>query len=93
MQIRSAKLLCLVVVLFPFLLNAQNFVYVNNQSGASNTISSFSVDTGGVLTSLGTVSTGGTGATVACAGIDRITVNAASQHSATLPERPLSVRR
>jgi 6-phosphogluconolactonase (cycloisomerase 2 family) len=61
------KLLCLLVLLFPFVLNAQNFIYINNETGTSNTISSFSVDTGGVLTSLGSVSTGGTGGTVACA--------------------------
>jgi uncharacterized repeat protein (TIGR01451 family) len=72
------KLLCLLVLLFPFVLNAQNFIYINNETGTSNTISSFSVDTGGVLTSLGSVSTGGTGGTVACAAIDRITVNGTS---------------
>ena len=75
---RFAVLLCLLAWLCPFALHAQNFVYVNNQSGVSNSIASFSVDAGGALTSLGTVSTGGTGATVACAGIDRITVNRAS---------------
>jgi len=73
-----AALLCLLALLCPFALRAQNFAYVNNQSGVSNSITSFSVDTGGVATSLGTVSTGGTGAPVACAGIDRITVNLAS---------------
>lgn len=36
------------------------------------------MDTGGVATSIGTVNTGGTGATVACSGIDRITTNLAS---------------
>jgi 6-phosphogluconolactonase (cycloisomerase 2 family) len=75
---RFAALLCLLAWLCPFALHAQNFAYVNNQSGVSNSIASFSVDAGGVLASLGTVSTGGTGATVACAGIDRITVNRAS---------------
>jgi 6-phosphogluconolactonase (cycloisomerase 2 family) len=73
-----AALLCLLALLCPLALRAQNFAYVNNQSGVSNSITSFSVDTGGVATSLGTVSTGGTGAPVACAGIDRITVNLAS---------------
>jgi 6-phosphogluconolactonase (cycloisomerase 2 family) len=75
---RFAALLCLLALLCPLALNAQNFAYVNNQSGVSNSITAFSVDTGGVATSIGTVSTGGTGATVACAGIDRITVNLAS---------------
>ncbi len=73
------KLLFLLVILCPIALSAQtNFVYVNNQSGVTNNIASFSVDAGGVATSIGTVSTGGTGATVACAGIDRITTNLAS---------------
>ena len=63
---RFAMLLFLFVILCPFALSAQtNFVYVNNQSGVTNNVASFSVDTGGVATSLGTVSTGGTGATVA----------------------------
>jgi 6-phosphogluconolactonase (cycloisomerase 2 family) len=76
---RFATLLFLFVILCPIALSAQtNFVYVNNQSGVTNNVSLFSVDTGGVATSIGTVSTGGTGATVACAGIDRITVNLAS---------------
>ena len=76
---RFAMLLFLFVMLCPIALSAQtNFVYVNNQSGVSNNVASFSVDTGGVATSIGTVSTGGTGATVACAGIDRITANLAS---------------
>ena len=74
---RFATLLCLLALLCPLGLHAQNFVYVNNQSGASNSVAAFSVDAGGVLTSLGTVNTGGTGATVACAGVDRITVNLA----------------
>lgn len=69
---RFAGLLCLLALLCPTGLFAQSFAYVNNQSGVSNSISSFSVDTGGVATSLGTTSTGGTGATVACAAIDRI---------------------
>jgi hypothetical protein len=73
-----AALLCFLMLLCPLGLSAQNFIYVNNTNGPSNSISSFSVDTGGVLTSLGTVSTGGVGATVACTGIDRITVNGAS---------------
>ncbi|MBZ5508447.1 MAG: DUF11 domain-containing protein [Acidobacteriia bacterium] len=74
-----AALLCILAMLCPLGLQAQtNFVYVNNQSGVSNTISIFSVDTGGVATSIGNVNTGGTGATVACAGIDRITTNLAS---------------
>src|SRR5689334_5330698 len=75
---RFAGLLCLVALLCPMGLLAQNFTYVNNQSGVSNSIASFSVDTGGVATSIGTISTGGTGATVACPGIDRITTNLAS---------------
>jgi uncharacterized repeat protein (TIGR01451 family) len=76
---RFAMLLFLFVILCPIALSAQtNFVYVNNQSGVTNNIASFSVDAGGVATSIGTVSTGGTGATVACAGIDRITANLAS---------------
>jgi hypothetical protein len=76
---RFATLLFLFVILCPIALSAQtNFVYVNNQSGVTNNVSLFSVDTGGVATSIGTVSTGGTGATVACAGIDRIMVNLAS---------------
>jgi hypothetical protein len=75
---RFAGLLCLLALLGPTGLLAQNFTYVNNQSGVSNSIASFSVDTGGVATSLGTISTGGTGAPVACAGIDRITTNLAS---------------
>ncbi|MFI5103508.1 MAG: beta-propeller fold lactonase family protein, partial [Terriglobales bacterium] len=70
-------LLCL-IVFASMGLQAQNFVYVNNQNGVSNSISIFAVDTGGVATLSGTISTGGTGATVACAGIDRITVNLAS---------------
>ncbi len=74
-----AMLLFFLAILCPLMLTAQaNFVYVNNQSGVSNSITSYSVDAGGVATSLGTVNTGGTGATVACAGIDRITVNLAS---------------
>ena len=76
---RFALLLFFVVMLCPIALSAQtNFAYVNNQSGVSNSVVAFSVDTGGVATSIGTVSTGGTGATVACAGIDRITTNLAS---------------
>ena len=76
---RFAMLLFLFVILCPFALSAQtNFVYVNNQSGVTNNVTTFSIDAGGVATSIGTVSTGGTGATVACAGIDRITVNLAS---------------
>jgi len=75
---RFAGLLCLVALLCPMGLLAQNFTYVNNQNGVSNSIASFSVDTGGVATSLGTISTGGTGATVACPGIDRITASLAS---------------
>ncbi len=75
---RFAGLLCLVALLCPMGLLAQNFTYVNNQSGVSNSIASFSVDTGGIATSLGTISTGGAGATVACPGIDRITANLAS---------------
>ncbi len=74
-----AALLCILAVLCPLGLQAQtNFAYVNNQNGVSNTIAIFSVDTGGVATSLGNVNTGGVGATVACAGIDRITTNLAS---------------
>src|SRR5450432_110482 len=73
-----AVLLCLLTLLCPTGLFAQSFAYVNNQSGVSNSIASFSVDTGGVATSLETISTGGTGANVACAGIDRITTNLAS---------------
>jgi hypothetical protein len=73
-----ARFLFLFVMLCPLALYGQNFAYVNNQSGVSNSIAAFSVDTGGVATLVGTVSTGGTGATVACAGIDRITVNLAS---------------
>ena len=76
---RFALLLFFVVMLCPIALSAQtNFAYVNNQSGVSNSVVAFSVDTGGVATSIGTVSTGGTGATVACSGIDRITTNLAS---------------
>jgi uncharacterized repeat protein (TIGR01451 family) len=76
---RFALLLFFVVILCPIALSAQtNFAYVNNQSGVSNSVVAFSVDTGGVATSIGTVSTGGTGATVACSGIDRITANLAS---------------
>ena len=76
---RFAMLLFLFVILCPIALSAQtNFAYVNNQSGVSNNVASFSVDAGGVATSMGTVSTGGAGATVACAGIDRITSNLAS---------------
>ena len=72
------RLLCLLAIVCPVALSAQtNFVYVNNQSGVSNNVAAFSVDAGGVATSIGTVSTGGAGATVACAGIDRITVNLA----------------
>jgi 6-phosphogluconolactonase (cycloisomerase 2 family) len=78
MRSYRANLICLLLLLCPLGLQAQNFIYVNNTNGPSNSISSFSVDTGGVLTSLGTVSTGGVGATVACTGIDRITVNGAS---------------
>src|SRR5690349_18518024 len=73
-----ATLVFLLALLCPLALYGQNFAYVNNQSGVSNSITSFSVDTGGVAALLGTVSTGGTGAPVACAGIDRITVNLAS---------------
>ncbi len=73
-----ARLLFLFVVLCPLGLYGQNFAYVNNQSGVSNSIALFSVDTGGVATLAGTIGTGGTGATVACAGIDRITTNLAS---------------
>jgi 6-phosphogluconolactonase (cycloisomerase 2 family) len=72
------RLLFLFVVLCPLGLYGQNFAYVNNQSGVSNNITAFSVDAGGVATLVGTVPTGGTGATVACAGIDRITANLAS---------------
>jgi 6-phosphogluconolactonase (cycloisomerase 2 family) len=74
-----AMLLFFLAILCPLMLTAQtNFVYVNNQSGVSNSITLYSVDAGGVATSAGTVNTGGTGATVACAGIDRITINLAS---------------
>jgi 6-phosphogluconolactonase (cycloisomerase 2 family) len=74
-----AMLLFFLAILCPLMLTAQtNFVYVNNQSGVSNSITLYSVDAGGVATSVGTVNTGGTGATVTCAGIDRITVNLAS---------------
>jgi len=75
---RYAALTCFLVLLSPLGLHAQNFAYVNNQSGVSNSVSVFSVDTGGVATAAGTVSTGGAGATVACPGIDRITTNLAS---------------
>ena len=75
---RLSALLFLFVALCPLGLSAQNFAYVNNQSGVSNSIASFSVDTGGVATSVGIVSTGGAGAPVACAGIDRITTNLAA---------------
>ena len=45
-----AALLFLLIMLCPLALRAQtNFVYVNNQSGVSNSIASFSVDAGGVL--------------------------------------------
>jgi len=54
---RFAGLLCLVALLCPMGLLAQNFTYVNNQSGVSNSIASFSIDAGGVATSLGTIST------------------------------------
>jgi hypothetical protein len=74
-----AALLCILAVLCPLGLQAQtNFAYVNHQNGVSNAIAIFSVDAGGVATSLGNVNTGGVGATVACAGIDRITTNLAS---------------
>src|SRR5689334_4412368 len=74
-----AILICTLALLCPLGLHAQNFVYVNNQNGVSNTISTFAVDAGGVVTSQGTVNTGGTGATVACTGIDRITTNLAGK--------------
>jgi hypothetical protein len=73
----TAALVCLVVLLCPLGLLAQtNYVYVNNQSGASNTIVGFSVDHAGALAPVpgSPFSTGGVGASVGCAGIDRITI-------------------
>ncbi len=58
-------------------LHAQNFVYVTNRTATTNTISAFAVDAGGVLTPVANspFSTGGVGANVLCAAVDRITIS------------------
>ena len=78
--------LCAVVVFLlalalPLSMQAQNFVYVNNQ-GATNTITAFSVDHAGLLTAVpgSPFATGGTGATVACSAVDRMTISATGDH-------------
>ena len=61
----------------PVMLQAQNFVYVTNRTATTNSVSAFAVDAGGVLTSVpgSPFSTGGAGANVLCAAVDRITVS------------------
>ncbi len=64
--------------LLPATLHAQNnFVYVTNRTATTNSVSAFAVDAGGVLTPVANspFSTGGVGANVLCAAVDRITVS------------------
>jgi uncharacterized repeat protein (TIGR01451 family) len=73
-----AALACILALLLPLGLQAQtNYVYVNNRTATSNSISAFSVDTGGLLTAVpgSPFSSGGIGANVSCSAVDRITVN------------------
>lgn len=72
-------LMCTVALLLPLGLHAQNYVYVTNRTTTSNSVSAFAVDAGGVLTAVpgSPFSTGGAGADVLCAAVDRITINAA----------------
>ncbi|MBZ5524489.1 MAG: DUF11 domain-containing protein, partial [Acidobacteriia bacterium] len=55
-----------------------NFVFVNNQAAAGNSISGYSVAADGTLTALAgsPVATGGLGGTVACSSVDRIALSA-----------------
>ncbi|MBZ5523768.1 MAG: beta-propeller fold lactonase family protein, partial [Acidobacteriia bacterium] len=55
-----------------------NFVFVNNQAVAGNSISGYSVAADGALTSLAgsPVATGGLGGSIACSSVDRITLSA-----------------
>lgn len=75
-QVMAATLMA-VAMLTPLTVHGQNFVYVTNRTATTNTISAFSVDAGGVVTAVpgSPFSTGGTGANIVCAAVDRITVS------------------
>jgi 6-phosphogluconolactonase (cycloisomerase 2 family) len=78
-RIVIAVLAVTILALVPVAVQAQSYVYVNNQA-ATNTISAYSVSSSGSLTEIAgsPFATGGAGATSGCYGIDRMVVNAAT---------------
>ena len=82
----------LLAFILPVALQAQNFVYVTNRTLTTNTVSGFAVDAGGLLTPVpgSPFSTGGVGANILCAAVDRITriPRPASANAVCLSHRP-----
>ena len=72
----AAILLLIMALMLPASLTAQSFVYVNNQD-TINTVSGFTVLPTGALQPIAgsPFVTGGSGSTVTCFGLDRITVS------------------